>query len=97
MTPGSVFVILAWLLVSKGFDAYVHYVGSYSKTYGALGGLMILMLWIYIVSLIILVGAEVNNQLEKIRLERSPSAPRLDSTRQKAQTTAEGGVDDAGV
>jgi len=96
-TPGSVFVILAWLLASKGFDAYVHYVGSYSKTYGALGGLMILMLWIYIVSLIILVGAEVNNQLDKIQSERWPSPQLRNSTIQEAQWTSRGGADDAGV
>ena len=90
VTPGSVFVILAWLLASKGFNAYVHYVGSYSKTYGALGGLMILMLWIYIVSLIILVGAEVNNQLDKIRSESWPPSPSRLSIHQEAQTTAEG-------
>ena len=97
VTPGSVFVILAWLLASRGFNAYVHYVGSYSKTYGALGGLMILMFWIYIVSLIILVGAEVNNQLDKIQSEsRLPDSRRI-STPEQPRTTAEGGVDDAGV
>ena len=97
VTPGSVFVILAWLLASKGFNAYVHYIGSYSKTYGALGGLMILMLWIYIVSLIILVGAEVNNQLDKIRTEGLLPASRRISIPEEAQTTSDGGVDDAGV
>jgi len=97
VTPGSVFVILAWVLASKGFDAYVHYVGSYSKTYGALGGLMILMLWIYIVSLIILVGAEVNNQLEKIRSETWPPGPGGNSTHQEARTTPHGGIDDTEV
>ena len=97
VTPGSVFVILAWLLASKGFNAYVHYVGSYSKTYGALGGLMILMLWIYIVSLIILVGAEVNHQLDKIRSESWPLSPRGNSTHQQARTTPTGGIDDTGV
>jgi len=97
VTPGSVFVILAWLLASKGFNAYVHYIGSYSKTYGALGGLMILMLWIYIVSLIILVGAEVNNQLDKIRSETWLPGSRRISIPEEAPATAEGGVDDAGV
>ena len=98
VTPGSVFVILAWLLASKGFNAYVHYVGSYSKTYGALGGLMILMLWIYIVSLIILVGAEVNCQLDKIRSETRPLSPRAIRPPQEARTVPNrGGVDDTGV
>jgi membrane protein len=86
VTPGSVFVILAWLLASKGFNTYVHYVGSYSKTYGALGGLMILMLWIYIVSLIIMVGAEVNSQVDKIRSETRPPSPPRNSTHEEGQT-----------
>jgi len=97
ITPGSVFVILAWLLASKGFNTYVHFVGNYSKTYGALGGLMILMLWIYIVSLIILVGAEVNSQLDKIRSESWLPSPSRHSIHQEAQATSEGGIDDAGV
>ncbi len=67
VTPGSLFVILAWALASTGFNAFIHYVAGYSKTYRALSGLMILMAWIYIVSFIILVGAEVNSQLDKIR------------------------------
>jgi membrane protein len=74
VTPGSIFVILAWVLTSQGFNAYVHYVGSYSKTYGTLGGLMILMLWIYIVSLIILIGAEVNCQIDKAKQSAGPPA-----------------------
>jgi membrane protein len=95
VTPGSVFVMLAWLLVSKGFNVYVHYVGGYSKTYGALGGLMILMLWIYIVSLIVLVGAEVNCQLDKIRSQSGPPSPSRPSTPHEARTTSDGGVDGA--
>ena len=97
ITPGSAFVIFAWLLALKGFDAYVRYVGGFSKTYGALGGLMILMLWIYIVSLIILVGAEVNNQLEKIRLETGRPTPYRGSSHQAARTSSGGGIDDAGI
>jgi membrane protein len=97
ITPGSLFVILAWLLAQKGFDAYVHYVGSYSKTYGALGGLMILMVWIYIVSLIILVGAEVNSQLDKLRSETWRPRTYRSSAQQDVRTPTDGGIDDPGV
>jgi uncharacterized BrkB/YihY/UPF0761 family membrane protein len=55
------------------------------------------MLWIYIVSLIILVGAEVNNQLDKIRSEGLLPGSRRISTPEEPQTRAEGGVDDVGV
>ena len=97
ITPGSLFVISAWLLAQKGFDAYVHYVGSYSKTYGALGGLMILMVWIYIVSLIILVGAEVNSQLDKLRSETWRPRTLRSSAQPDVRTPTDGGIDDAGV
>jgi len=67
VTPGRIFVMLAGVFASLGFDAYVQYIASYNKTYGALGALIILMAWIYIVSLIVLIGAEVNCELERIR------------------------------
>jgi membrane protein len=96
VSPGSIFVVLAWVLTSKAFNVYVHYVGSYSKTYGALGGLMILMLWIYIVSLIILVGAEVNSQLERIRSENSLPTSERSSVREFPRE-ARGGAQHGGA
>jgi membrane protein len=79
VTPGSIFAILASVVASIGFNLYVEYVNSYSKTYGALGVLIILMFWIYIMSLIILIGAEVNCELERpksaVQPPGSPSGP----------------------
>ena len=71
VTPGSIFAILASVVASIGFNLYVEYINSYSKTYGALGAFIILMFWIYMMSLITLIGAEVNSELEK-----STSVPR---------------------
>jgi membrane protein len=97
LSPGSIFVVLAWVLTSKAFNAYVHYVGGYSKTYGALGELIILMLWIYVVSLIILVGAEVNSQLERMRSESSVPNSRRTAMQREIPSEAHGGVHRGGA
>ena len=52
-----------WLLASLGFKFYVSTLGSY-ETYGVVGGVMVLMLWFYISGLVILIGAEMNAEIE---------------------------------
>jgi membrane protein len=64
ITPGSVIAVILWLLVSFAFRLYLHYFDSYSKTYGALGAVIILMLWFYLTGAAILVGGEVNSEIE---------------------------------
>jgi membrane protein len=64
ITPGSVVGVILWLLVSFGFRLYLHYFNSYSKTYGALGAVIILMLWLYLTGAAILIGGEVNSDIE---------------------------------
>ncbi|MFN0111444.1 MAG: YihY/virulence factor BrkB family protein [Blastocatellia bacterium] len=59
-TPGAVFAVVCWLLISFGFRYYVSKFGNYSATYGALGGVMVLMLWFYFTSIAILIGGEIN-------------------------------------
>lgn len=66
ITPGSAVVVLTWVLGTLGFNYYVLHVASYHRTYGILGGFFVLMVWIYVSSLIALVGAEINSELEKI-------------------------------
>lgn len=67
ITPGSVFVVLAWVGATQTFNLYVRYIAFYDKTYGTLGAFVILMMWIYILSLITLLGAEINSQIWKMR------------------------------
>ncbi len=67
--PGTLFVILMWVPAGMGFNLYAHYVASYNKTYGALGAFVIVMLWIYLSTLITLVGAEINCELHKLQEE----------------------------
>jgi len=64
LTPGSIFATSLWLLASLGFKYYVATMANYTETYGAIGGVMILMLWFYISGLVILVGAEMNAEIE---------------------------------
>ncbi len=64
ITPGSVFATLLWLLISLGFKFYVAHFGSYNATYGAIGGVIVTMLWFYVSSLAVLVGAELNAEIE---------------------------------
>jgi membrane protein len=68
-TPGTLFVVLAWVPATLGFNLYVHHFHSYNRTYGALGAFVVLMVWAYITSLIILVGAEINCELHRMRSE----------------------------
>jgi membrane protein len=64
LTPGSIFATTLWLLASLGFKFYVANWGSYTETYGLIGAAMILLLWFYISGLVILVGAEMNAEIE---------------------------------
>jgi membrane protein len=64
LTPGSIFATTLWLLASLGFKYYVSNLTDYTETYGALGGVMVLMLWFYISGLVILIGAEMNAEIE---------------------------------
>lgn len=64
VTPGAVVAMILWLAVSAGFSFYVSNFGSYNKTYGALAGVIVLELWLYLTMMIILFGAEMNAELE---------------------------------
>jgi membrane protein len=63
-TAGAFTAVAVWLLISFGFKAYLHFFNSYSVTYGSLGALIVLMLWFYFTGLAILIGGEVNSELE---------------------------------
>jgi membrane protein len=68
-TPGAFFFMLAWVPATLGFNLYVRHYASYSRTYGALGAFVVLMVWTYISGLIALIGAEINRELHKMRAE----------------------------
>jgi membrane protein len=64
ITPGSVLATLLWVIASVGVSYYVSNFGSYTETYGVIGGVMVLMLWFYASGIAILVGAELNAEIE---------------------------------
>jgi membrane protein len=70
LTPGSVIGIALWLLVSFAFKGYLHFFDSYSKTYGSLGAVIVLMLWLYLTGLAVLIGGEVNSEVENAAAKR---------------------------
>jgi membrane protein len=61
---GSMVATVLWILASIGFSIYVNSFGNYNKTYGALAGIIILMFWLYLTAVIVLVGAELNTEME---------------------------------
>jgi membrane protein len=68
ITPGSIVGVIIWVLASWGFSKYVANFGSYDANYGAIGGVIVLLLWMWISAQVILIGAEINAILE----HRSP-------------------------
>jgi membrane protein len=66
ITPGSTVAVVAWLLASFGFKVYVGHFSSYAKTYGALGGVVILLVWLYLSGLMLILGGEVNAILDRV-------------------------------
>ncbi len=69
LTPGAAIGVTLWLLVTFGFRTYLHYFDSYSKTYGALGAVIVLMLWLYLTGAAILIGGELNSEIEHAAAE----------------------------
>jgi len=64
ITPGSIATTILWVLFSLGFRLYVTRVGDYAATYGALAGAAILLLWLYFSGLALLIGGELNSEIE---------------------------------
>jgi membrane protein len=64
ITPGSALATALWLVASLGFRFYVQNFGDYNATYGALGAAVLLLLWLYVSGLAVLVGAELNSEIE---------------------------------
>ena len=58
--PGAIFTSVIWLLGSFAFGFYISNFGNYSKTYGSIAGIIILLIWLYLTSFIIIIGAEIN-------------------------------------
>jgi membrane protein len=78
VTWGSAIAATVWILGSLGFAAYVQDFGSYSHTYGALGGVIVLLMWFYLMGFTIVLGAEINAEMEHqtaVDTTEGPPAP----------------------
>ncbi|MFF9691164.1 YihY/virulence factor BrkB family protein [Streptomyces sp. NPDC014623] len=67
VTPGSVLALLLWMAASAGFALYVAYFSSYNKTYGALAGVIIFLVWLWLTNLAILLGLEFDAEMARQR------------------------------
>ena len=67
LTPGAIFGLVVWLVASVGFAFYVANFGSYNKTYGTLGGMIALLVWMWISNCALLLGLELNAEAERSR------------------------------
>jgi len=67
VSPGGIVAVVGWLIASAAFAFYVGNFGSYNKTYGALGGVIVFLVWLWISNIVILLGAEFNAELERGR------------------------------
>jgi membrane protein len=78
-TPGGAIGIVGWLIASLGLRLYLHFSDSYSITYGSLGAVIILLTWFYITGFMLLIGAEINSEIEasaaEIRLAKLSEVP----------------------
>ena len=77
VTPGAMVAVGLWLTVSIGFRIYLHYFNHYGATYGSLGAVIILMLWFYLTGAAILVGGEVNAEIENAAAREGVPGARL--------------------
>jgi len=70
ITPGSLVGVVIWIGASLLFRTYLHFYNSYSKSYGSLGAVIVLLLWLYITALAMLVGGEINSIIENAAADR---------------------------
>jgi membrane protein len=74
ITPGSLFCVIVWVVLGALFRFYVNKYGRYDQTYGPVGGVVILLLFFYIDAVVLLIGAEINSEIDFISLGLSPGA-----------------------
>jgi len=72
---GAAIATILWIVASVGFSLYVANFGSYAKTYGAIAGIVILLLWLFITSYAILLGAEINAESEQQTIKDTTTGP----------------------
>ncbi|MEK4427070.1 YihY/virulence factor BrkB family protein [Solibacillus sp. FSL K6-1523] len=68
--PGAIFATAGWLILTYGFSFYISNFGNYSKTYGSIGGIIILMLWLYFTGMVLILGGLLNATVQKRQIAK---------------------------
>ena len=76
-TPGAIIGVLLWLGISYGFGLYLRHFNHYAATYGALGGVIIFLTWLWLSNIALLFGAEINDVIADLRKDKDPAAAQL--------------------
>ena len=84
ISPGAAVGVVVWVVASVAFSFYLKFFNSYSKTYGSLGAVIILMLWLYLTGMAILIGGEVNSEISKADHDRQIYERKLERTEREA-------------
>ncbi len=74
-SPGAIVALVGWLVITAGFSVYVTNFGSYNETYGSLASIVIMLFWLYLSAFVVMVGAEVNSELEHQTARDSTRGP----------------------
>ena len=83
-SPGSTLATFLFILTSLGFSAYVNNFGQYNKLYGSIGTLMVILLWLYLNSIAILIGFELNVSIKAARAEGIENTPEVNCDEEEA-------------
>jgi membrane protein len=75
VSPGGLLAVVGWVIASAAFAFYVSNFGSYNKTYGALGGVIIFLIWLWLSNIMVLLGAEFNAEMERGRAIQAGMRP----------------------
>jgi membrane protein len=92
ITPGSVSATVLWLASTWGFTQYVEHFGRFNATYGSIGAVIVLMVWLYITGLVFLFGGEVNAVIEHVSREGKAEGARREGEAPAAESERPGQV-----
>ena len=101
LTPGAVFTVGVWLLLASFFRMYIEKFGRYDQTYGTVGGVAILLLFFYIDAMVLLIGAEINSEIDFARgiprgtYDFRQGAIQLEQEPESSEDESEGGAEKA--
>lgn len=95
ITPGSVLATAIWVLISLGFKTYLARFGTFdNETYGAIGGVMVLMLWFYLTGIALLIGAELDAEIEHASSHGKSPGEKVPGERKKIGAAAQRDYDE---